>query len=84
MTEVRLYFLTVLTIPERVLKHCKTIAPTLEEAEAQATGFYGPIELNSWGSRAIDEDRAIFGGGTFIPSTHDLSISEQFLEPLRR
>jgi hypothetical protein len=81
MTEVRLYFLM---LPARVLVHCKTIAPTLEIAEEQATAFHGPLELNSWGSRSIDDDSAIFGGGTFIPSTYDASVSDQFLEPLRR
>ena len=83
-TEVRLYFLRVLTLPARVLVYCKTNAPTLEVAEEQATAFYGPLELNSWdrGNRVHEAVERFLLDGTEPPSVYDASVSDQLLEPL--
>lgn len=84
MTELplRLFFLTVVRHTDRAMLTCKTIAPTVEQAELQAAEHFGPLDLNSWGSRLLHPDRAIRGGGTFIPSAFDTQFSEQYITAL--
>jgi hypothetical protein len=80
--DLRLYFLTVIGVDNRQIHLCKTVAPSLELAEAQAAAHYGPIELNAWGTRVIDDQRWITGGGKFLPSAHDAQLTSQELASL--
>lgn len=81
-TELRLFFLTVVEYEARTIHCCKTVAPTVEDATAQATAFYGPCELNAWSSRRIHTDSWITGGGTFIPSSYDAHLTIQELNAI--
>lgn len=78
-TDLRLFFLTMVELPDRTLHCCKTVAPSIEDATAQAIAYYGPSELNAWASRMINTNARVFGGGTFIPSPHDALLSSQEL-----
>ena len=78
--ELRLHLLTLVARDSREIYCCKTVAHSLDEALAQCTAYYGPVELNARGTFRLDPDGSLIsGGGTFIPSSND-----QLLTPDQR
>lgn len=73
--DLRLFMLTVIDKSDRKIIECKTVASSLDDAIQQATDRYGPLELNAWGTRRIDTESVLRGGGEFLPSTNDSHLT---------
>lgn len=74
--------LTVIGISDRTIYHCKTVAASLDDAVQQAASHYGPVELNAWGTRRLDTDWGLHGGGEFIPSANDALLTPEQLSSI--
>lgn len=80
--DLRLFMLTVIGKSDRTIYYCKTVAASLDDAVQQAASHYGPVELNAWGTRHIDPEYVIHGGGAFIPSANDALLTPEQLSSI--
>lgn len=80
--DLRLFMLTVVGNSDRTIHYCKTAAASLDDAVQQAASHYGPVELNARGTRRIDPESVLHGGGEFIPSANDALLTPEQLRSI--
>lgn len=83
-TNLRIYYLSITSKTSKLQHSCTTVATDLDEALRRATLYYGPVRVNSSGTRIIPHtlSEIAYGKGDFLPSCNDQHLAPSVLEAL--